>query len=157
MKKYILLILCTGLLWAYYFFPIPQPNKKLPESLLNLNQVMINQTPNTSKVFKDYWINELSNKKQLSHVEKQMINLADKAGIHRIIFGYSAAFRIAYFTNYSNYYLTNRYYVYSSDDSTEETQVPSIDQAIAQLKDKSIYYFCEPADHPHWFVCAGED
>ncbi|CAM3704736.1 hypothetical protein VA7868_01503 [Vibrio aerogenes CECT 7868] len=157
MKKYLLLILCTGLLWVYYFFPAPpQPGTKLPESLLNLNKQMLVQAENTSLTFGDYWINDLRNKKSLTNNERQIIKLANHANVRQIIFDFRDPIRFSYYPDYY-YFLTDKFYIYAADDYTEETQVPSIKQAIEQLQDKSIYHFCEPADHPHWFLCVRQD
>ncbi|WP_139281551.1 hypothetical protein [Vibrio aerogenes] len=153
-KKKLLLIAGAFILWAYYFFPVPEPNPELPKPLLKLNQLLLNKIANSPKAYEDYWINDLSRKRKLTDVEFKMIELADQADIHRILLSSASA---VYFTDYFYYYFTNRYYVYSANDYTEATQVPSIDQAIEQLEDKSIYHFCEPADHPHWFVCVSED
>ncbi|MEI8631324.1 hypothetical protein P4S72_02765 [Vibrio sp. PP-XX7] len=121
-----------------------------------MNKTLIHQARQSSATFGDYWISDLRGQDDLTNREKEIIELADKANIRQIIFDFRPPVRFSYYPDYY-YFLTDRFYIYSADDYTEDTQVPSIEQAIEQLEDKNIYHFCEPADHPHWFLCVRLD
>ncbi|SHO54342.1 hypothetical protein [Vibrio quintilis] len=146
----------AGLIAAVYYLPLSNFDPELPKSLLRLNQVLIEKTVNMPELKDDYWLDKMRDKAQPTMVEKEIVNLADDADIQRIFFNQKKPYSLTYYPDFY-YYLKDWFYIYSADDYTEETKVPSIKQAIEQLRDKSIYHFCEPADHPHWFVCVSED
>ena len=180
-KKFLvpLVIIVTLIVWKNYIFSTisyrPTPNLTEPTEAIfdfmlknNIGRVLIKNGKAEAFVLDEWrWqpveLNEQVPSSVMRSIEKSKINISH-ASFRQLC--RPRCYLNAYFyikrpfeTTFLPIYTPWWYFQYAPNGGIEAEIVPSIEEAIKNKKDTSNlqngYFFCEPSELEHWYLCTG--